>query len=163
MNVHLRTFFCLVFSLVLTVLANGCTGPGQTRQQHVHQQAHMVMPFSIAKTVHIFRITEFGGVEQVVVRDAADTDQIAHIRRHLRHEAERFQHGDFSDPAKLHGEDMPGLRDLQSGASRIKVSYADLPSGGEIVFETGDLRMLTAIHRWFGAQLSEHGADARPE
>ena len=163
MKVHLKTFLCLVFSLVLTVWAYGCTGPAHTRQAHVHQQAHTVMPFNIAKTLHIFRITEFGGVEQVVVRDAADTDQIAHIRKHLRHEAERFQRGDFSDPAKLHGEDMPGLQDLQSGASRIKVSYGDLPYGGEIVFETGDLRMLTAIHRWFGAQLFEHGADARPE
>jgi hypothetical protein len=26
-----------------------------------------------------------------------------------------------------------------------------------------DLRLLTALHRWFGAQLSEHGADARAE
>jgi len=25
------------------------------------------------------------------------------------------------------------------------------------------LSILTAIHRWFGAQLSEHGADAKAE
>jgi hypothetical protein len=58
---------------------------------------------------------------------------------------------------------MPGLMDLQNGASRIKVSYASVSSGAEITFETTDLHLLTAIHRWFGAQLSEHGADARAE
>lgn len=31
------------------------------------------------------------------------------------------------------------------------------------IFETRDLRLLTAIHRWFGAQLSEHGSDVRAE
>lgn len=30
-------------------------------------------------------------------------------------------------------------------------------------FSTQDRHLLTAIHRWFGAQLSEHGADARAE
>jgi hypothetical protein len=58
---------------------------------------------------------------------------------------------------------MAGLKELEAGASLIKVSYAAIPSGGEITFETHDLHMLTAVHRWFGAQLSEHGADARSE
>jgi hypothetical protein len=58
---------------------------------------------------------------------------------------------------------MPGLRDLEAGAARIKVSYTALANGAEITFETADLHLLTAIHRWFGAQLSEHGSDATSE
>jgi hypothetical protein len=58
---------------------------------------------------------------------------------------------------------MPGLKDLQLGARRIKVSYSDLSDGAEIMFQTTDSHLLTAIHRWFGAQLSEHGADAKAE
>ena len=135
----------------------------ETQQEHVHQMAHSVMPFDMSKTVHIFKMTESGGVQRVIAKDPQATDQIALIRQHLKHEAENFQHGDYSDPAKLHGADMPGLKDLQAGASRIKVSYAPLPAGAEITFETTDLHLLTAIHRWFGAQLSEHGADARSE
>ncbi len=54
-------------------------------------------------------------------------------------------------------------KDLQDGAPRVEVSYATLPAGAEITFETTDLHLLTALHRWFGAQLSEHGADARAE
>jgi len=108
-------------------------------------------------------MTESGGVQKVITKDPVATDQITLIQQHLQHEAERFQQGDYSDPAKLHAADMPGLKDLQAGASRLKVSYAALPSGAEITFETTDLHLLTALHRWFGAQLSEHGADARSE
>jgi hypothetical protein len=121
------------------------------------------MPFDIEKTIHIFKMTESGGVQQVISKDAGANDQIALIQQHLKHEAERFQNGDYSDPATLHGADMPGLQDLQAGASAIEVSYGALPMGAEIRFDTSDLHLITAIHRWFGAQLSEHGADARTE
>jgi hypothetical protein len=135
----------------------------ETRQEHVHNMSHSVMPFDLAKTVHVFKMTESGGIEKVIAKDSGDTDQIVLIRRHLHMESERFQRGDYSDPASLHGTDMPGLKELQTGANRVKVLYAPLSDGAEITFQTSDLHMLTALHRWFGAQLSEHGADARAE
>ena len=135
----------------------------QTKQEHVHHSGHGVMPFDLAKTTHIFRMTDSGGVQRVIVKDPAAKDQVALIQRHLQHEAAAFQRGDYSDPASLHGADMPGLKDLQAGAAQIRVSYSALPTGAEIIFETTDLHLLTAIHRWFGAQLSEHGADATSE
>jgi hypothetical protein len=134
-----------------------------TPQEHVHQMSPSVMPFDMDKTLHIFKMTEHGGIERVVTREAKWNEQIPSIQQHLRHEAERFQKGDYSDPEKLHGAAMPGLQELREGASRIKVSYAALPNGAEIRFETSDIHLLTAVHRWFGAQLSEHGADARAE
>ena len=81
----------------------------------------------------------------------------------LGHEAEMFRLGNYSDPTKLHGVDMPGIAELRANPLKIKVSYSELPDGAQIIFETKDLGMLTAIHRWFGAQLSEHGADAKAE
>ena len=135
----------------------------QTHQERVHEMSHSVMPFDMAKTVHIFKMTESGGVERVIVTDKSYADQIKLIQQHLREEAGRFQRGDYADPAKLHGADMPGLRELQLGARRVKVSYFNLPEGAEIRFETTDPHLLTAMHRWFGAQLSEHGADAKAE
>ena len=125
--------------------------------------AHMVMPFDISKVTHIFKMTETGGVERIVVKEPHDSQQISLIRRHLAHEAKKFQHGDYSDPAKIHGADMPGLKGLEAGASHIEVTYSEVPLGAEITFKTKDLAALTAIHRWFGAQLWEHGNDARPE
>jgi hypothetical protein len=164
MKKNLRNLNCLsLFVVGFFVLIGSVNLYAGTRQEHVHEMAHRVMPFDISKTIHIFKMTESGGVQKVVAKDPGATDQIALIRKHLQHEAGRFQQGDFSDPAKLHGADMPGLKDLQAGASRIKVLYAPLPSGAEIKFETTDLHLLTALHRWFGAQLSEHGADARSE
>jgi hypothetical protein len=145
----------LVFSLGRAI--------GQSQQEHVHHMAHNVMPFDITKTVHIFRMTESGGAQRVIVKDKEYADQIALIQQHLQAEASRFQHGDYSDPATLHGTDMPGLKELERGAKRVNVSYVGLPDGAEIRFETTDLHMLTAIHRWFGAQLSQHGGDAKAE
>lgn len=163
MKKHVKGILKLSKAVVIVLLLISSVAFAQTRQEHVHQMAHSVMPFDMSKTQHIFKMTESGGVQQVVAKDAGDTDQIALIQQHLRHEAEKFQRGDYSDPAALHGADMPGLKDVQTGAAAIKVSYAALPLGAEITFETTDLHLLTAIHRWFGAQLSEHGTDAKAE
>ena len=164
MRNHLRNFHCLAQLIaVVFILINSGHSFAQSQQEHVHQMAHSVMPFDISKTVHIFKMTETGGVQKVIAKDPGAANQIALIQQHLRYEAERFQKGDYSDPAKLHGADMPGLKDLQTGASRIKVTYASLPLGAQITFETTDLHLLTALHRWFRAQLSEHGTDARSE
>jgi hypothetical protein len=149
-------------SVLLLVIA--CTTvSAQTKQEHVHNMGQMVMPFDLSKTTHIFRMTETGGVEGVVVKDESEADQISLIQQHLQHEAQAFQRGDYGDPASLHGATMPGLREVVAGAAMIKVTYTALPAGAEITFETSDIHILTAIHRWFGAQLSEHGADARAE
>ncbi len=150
-------------SIVIFLLFSSVAVSAETRQQHVHQKSHDVIPFELSKTTHIFKMTESGGIQRVIAKDPSAADQIALIQQHLKHEAERFQQGNYSDPATLHGADMPGLKDLQAGASKVKVSYASLPAGGEITFKTSDLHLLTALHRWFGAQLSEHGADARSE
>ena len=147
-------------ALVMTLAAGCSVAPSGTRQEHIHQQGHGVMPFDLSKTTHIFQMTEEGGIQQVVAKDPKDLDQIRLIQQHLRNETARFQLGDFSDPATLHGEDMPGLKELQEGALRIAITYANLPTGAKITFATQDLHLVTAVHRWFGAQLSEHGADA---
>lgn len=147
----------------LLVLSHASAAPGQTVQEHVHHMSPRVMPFDVSKALHVFRMTDSGGEQRVIARDPGNLREVALIRRHLRHEAIRFRHGDYSDPAALHGAGMPGLAELRAGASRIHVSYADVPAGGALTFRTNDRHLITAIHRWFGAQLSEHGADARAE
>jgi hypothetical protein len=152
---------------LLAIAALACTSTliaAQTAQEHVHGHGHEVMPFDLAKTIHVFRMTEDGGTQKVVMRgDAQDPEQVHLIQHHLMMEAAAFQQGNFGDPAHLHGASMPGLRELQAGAARMRISYAPRPDGGEIRFRTRDPRLVTAVHRWFGAQLSEHGADARAE
>jgi hypothetical protein len=134
----------------------------QTVQEHVHGHGRDVMPFDLARTRHVFQMTEDGGVQQVLMRgDVADPEQVRLIQHHLTIEAGAFQRGDFTDPTRLHGATMPGVKELQSGAKRIQITYRPLPAGAEIRFRSSDIRLVTAIHRWFGAQLSEHGSDAQ--
>ncbi len=154
---------CAAFALAWALSMLGSVAMAQTQQDHVHHMAGHVMPFDVSKTVHIFKMSETGGVERVLVNSPGAADQVELIRQHLTHEAQRFQQGDYSDPATLHGAAMPGLKELQAGARQIRVTYAPVTDGAQITFETTDLHMLTALHRWFGSQLSEHGADARTE
>ncbi|MEO5625877.1 MAG: hypothetical protein ABIQ70_07715 [Dokdonella sp.] len=134
-----------------------------TQQEHVHNMAHGVMPFDMGKTTHVFVMNDRGGIQRVVAKDPADKEQIVLIQKHLQHECKNFQAGNYSDPATLHGSTMPGLADLQARSERVHVECHDLPNGAEIRFVTSDLHTITAVHRWFGAQLSEHGADAKTE
>lgn len=129
-------------------------------QAMVHEMGHEVMPFDLSKTLHIFEMTDSGGIQQVITKAADDTAQVALIQQHLQHEAMKFGNGDFSDPSSLHGAQMPGLKELAAGAAKIKIEYSALPNGAQISFATQDIHLITAIHRWFGAQLSDHGADA---
>ena len=78
----------------------------------IHEMGSHVMPFDLAKTTHVFEMTETGGIQKVTIRDAKDVDQLAPIRQHLMHESMRFSEGDFSDPTSLHGKDMPGIKEL---------------------------------------------------
>lgn len=163
MTKHPRQLQSFSRSVALFLVVGCMSAFAQTKQEHVHHSGQSVMPFDLTKTTHIFQMTDFGGVERVIVKDSTAKDQVALIQQHLQHEAEAFRRGNYSDPASLHGAGMPGLKELQAGAARIRISYSALPTGAEITFETTDLHLLTAIHRWFGAQLSEHGADATSE
>lgn len=134
-----------------------------TPQQQVHDKSHHVMPFDMSRTLHVFKMTVEGGIQKVEVRDPADAGQITLIRAHLAHEALEFSKGNFGDPAHLHGTGMPGLNELAAAPRDLKVTYSDTPKGGQIDFKGDNIGIVTAIHRWFGAQLSEHGADAKAE
>ncbi len=55
---------------------------------------------------------------------------------------------------------MPGLHDLVMGYERILIDYTSLPEGGQILYTTDDPDLVNAIHLWFDAQVSDHGAHA---
>lgn len=139
---------------------HGKAGQHVSRQAMIHQRGSLVMPFDLDRTVHVFKRTKEGGVQQVRAKDPEDMAQIRLIQNHMREEAQQFARGDFSDPATLHGHDMPGLQVLEHSAGALEVSYKDLSDGAEIGYKTRDPEVLEAIHQWFRAQLRDHGADA---
>jgi len=131
----------------------------QTRQQVIRERSTHVMPFSMDATMHQFEPTKTGGFMVVTVHDG-DARQVALVRAHLQKEAAAFARGNYADPAYIHGKNMPGLAALSAGAKRIAVRYAPLSEGATITFRTADPRLISALHRWFAAQVSDHGHDA---
>jgi hypothetical protein len=132
-----------------------------TRLDEVTERGSQVMPFNLAQTTHVFSKTEKGGVQQVIVKDTNNTEQIKLIRGHLSKICHEFKQGDFSGPAKIHGETMPGLEELrQAKPNEIAMVYQALPNGAEIDYSTENPVLIQALHRWFDAQLSDHARHA---
>ena len=131
------------------------------RLDEVAQRGSHVMPFALEQTTHVFTKTEKGGVQQVIVKDKANTEQIKLIREHLTKISHEFKQGDFSNPAKIHGDTMPGLDELRKAKpGQIKIDYKELADGAEITYSTDDANLINALHQWFDAQLSDHARHA---
>lgn len=131
------------------------------RQAEVAKRGADVMPFSLKATTHIFTRSNDGGTQRVIAKDASDSEQVRLVRAHLQDIQKEFQRGDFSGPSHIHGKDMPGLAPLKAAnPSQISIDYQDVDGGGELTFHTRNAKLVKALHSWFDAQLSDHGADA---
>ena len=131
------------------------------RQTEVSQRGKEVMPFTLAATTHIFAKSETGGAQQVVTKAAGDDAQAKLIRQHLQEIKAQFLKGDFSGPTHIHGWSMPGLAELKAAKpGQIAIEYRDIKDGAELIYKTSDAKTVAALHKWFDAQLSDHGKDA---
>jgi len=146
--------------VALSACDQGASDPKATRQAQVEARGATVMPFDQKKTTHVFHKTASGGVQQVVAKDPAATQQIRLVRSHLQKEATRFAAGNFTDPMAIHGMQMPGIATLRSGASLVHVEYSTILRGARIVYRTTEPALVTALHNWFDAQLMDHGSNA---
>ena len=157
--------FILSLSLVLFVATttHAAEPTDEKRLDEVAERGTHVMPFDLEKTTHVFSKTANGGIQQVIAKDKSDTAQIQLIRDHLSEISEEFEQGDFSKPAHIHGEDMPGLTELKTAnPDQIKIEYTALPDGAQIIYSTELPQFIKAIHHWFDAQLSDHARHAVP-
>jgi hypothetical protein len=142
------------------VAVAGCGGERGARQAEVAERGAEVMPFDLDATTHTFTKTRDGGVQAVTADDRGDETQVRLIRDHLLDERDRFRRGDYADPARIHGADMPGVAELSAGHQRIAVTYAELPAGAHLTYTTTDADLVNAIHAWFDRQVMDHGAHA---
>ncbi len=157
----------LCVSLLAMLLTVSCVQAAERaseeRLDEVAGRGARVMPFSLEQTTHVFSKTDQGGVQQVIARDDGDNAQIVLIREHLSKIARDFRQGNFSDPARIHGDEMPGLAELRSAQpGQIEVTYKELPNGAEIDYSAHDAKLVAAVHAWFDAQLSDHARHAVP-
>jgi hypothetical protein len=151
--------------LLLGVSISGCANKdvASSRQIEVRETGSAVMPFDLDKTKHSFVKIDDGGVQTVVVLDAADIEQVALIRAHLVEISGAFSAGRFDDPATVHGSDMPGVAQLAAGAAQIEITYREVTNGAEITYRTNEGALVGALHDWFDAQVADHGNDAVSE
>lgn len=133
----------------------------EKRLDEVAERGTHVMPFDLEKTVHVFTKTPEGGIQQVIAQDKSDSEQIQRIRDHLSEISEAFKQGDYSKPAHIHGQDMPGLNALKTAnPGQVKIEYIELPDGAQIHYSSQSQHLINAIHQWFDAQLSDHARHA---
>lgn len=153
-----RALLCALLAMPAALPANAAD---PARQAEVSARGAQVMPFDLKAATHIFAKTQDGGIQQVIARKAGDASQIRLIRAHLAMIADHFRQGNFAEPACIHGADMPGLAELREAKpGELVVRYRDLPDGGQIRYASGNPGLVRALHKWFDAQLSDHGADA---
>ncbi len=153
----------LLLALLIPVSAQAAEKASDAGQDEVARRGAHVMPFDLEQTTHIFIKTEKGGIQQVIVKESSNTGQIKLIRAHLLKISREFMQGDFSDPAKIHGENMPGLAELRKAKPElIRIDYKELAEGAQIDYSTSDPGLIKAIHQWFDAQLNDHERHAVP-
>ncbi|MEO5736705.1 MAG: aspartate carbamoyltransferase [Variovorax sp.] len=160
----MKRHFLQIIGLALVALAGvpeATLAADAKRQGEVARRGADVMPFSLEATTHIFDKTSEGGVQRVVAKNRSDFAQVRLVREHLHDIQRQFRKGDFSGPAHIHGADMPGLAELKAAKpGLITFSYADVEGGAQLTYRTRNDKLVAALHRWFDAQLSDHGAAA---
>jgi hypothetical protein len=153
----------MLLVLFVAFPAHALESADEKRLDEIAQRGGHVMPFDLEKTTHVFSRTSNGGLQQVIVKDKSDVEQIGLVRAHLSEISDDFKRGDFSKPARIHGESMPGLAELKSAKpGEIKIEYVELPSGAQIRYSSNSPKLIDAIHRWFDAQLHDHARHAVP-
>lgn len=156
----LMSFWLILFT---TFSVHAAEKKDEKRLDEIAERGSHVMPFDLEKTTHIFTQTSSGGIQQVIAKNKSDTEQINLIRVHLSGISNEFKHGNFSNPEKIHGTNMPGLAELKAAQSgQIKFEYEELPDGAQITYSTEVEKLKHAIHQWFDAQLSDHARHAVP-
>lgn len=91
-------------------------------------------------------------------RDNDDPDGVRTIREHLRGIAAAFATGDFSTPAFVHMQDVPGTRVMAERRASIRYTFNELARGGEVRITTTDPAALKAVHEFLAFQRQDHRA-----
>jgi hypothetical protein len=108
-------------------------------------------------STHLFDALPDGG--RIEFRyDREDPEAIATIREHLQEIQAAFSAGDFSTPAFIHAQQVPGADVMAARADHIEYAYRELPRGGELRLTTDDPETLDAIRAFMAFQRDDHHA-----
>ncbi|HSJ32467.1 MAG TPA: hypothetical protein VK933_13585 [Longimicrobiales bacterium] len=106
-------------------------------------------------STHRFDALDDGGRIELQ-RDVDDAAGVTQIREHLQGIAAAFKSGDFSTPAFVHMQQVPGADVMAARRNVITYTFSELPRGGELRITTRDPAALEAIHAFLSFQRSDH-------
>ena len=142
---------------IVAIALSACTARGDREFAELQQRGQAAMGVDQYTSTHQFETLVSGGRIELQ-RDANDTRDVATIRSHLREVMGMFERGDFSTPAFVHAQAVPGTAVMAARREHIRYTYADLPQGGEIRLTTADPEALRAIHEFLAFQRRDHHA-----
>ena len=108
-------------------------------------------------STHVFDALPDGGRIEYQ-HDSGDPEGVALIREHLQEIQAAFEAGDFSTPAFVHDQEVPGTDVMAARSEHIEYRYEDLPRGGELRLVTSDPEALEAIRAFMAFQRDDHQA-----
>jgi hypothetical protein len=147
----------LIVSAAAVLVLAGTAAAQDTSFAGVQRRGKQAMGVDQYTSSHKFDALADGGRIELQ-RDTDDKDGIATIRAHMRDIAKAFADGDFSTPAFVHMQDVPGTKVMAAKRGVIKYEARDLPRGGEVRITTKDADALKAIHEFMAFQRSDHHA-----
>lgn len=142
---------------IVAIALSACTAREDREFAAVQERGQVAMGVDQYTSTHHFETLADGGRIELQ-RDEKDARDVATIRAHLREVMEAFKKGDFSTPAFVHAQDVPGTAVMAARRQAIRYTYADLPQGGEIRLATSDPEALRAIHEFLAFQRRDHHA-----
>jgi hypothetical protein len=107
-------------------------------------------------THHFEALRDGGRIE--LQRDVDDSLGTAQIRAHLCGIAAAFASGDFSTPAFVHMQTVPGATVMAARRHLIAYSMRPLPRGGELRLTTKDPAAVAAVAEFMAFQRTDHRA-----
>jgi hypothetical protein len=147
---------------ILLALTLALTGETAAVQDHQHNPAlnargKQFMGFDQEATTHHFILTRDGGRIEVSTRSAADTKSQGEIRAHLGHIAQSFTSGDFSVPALVHDQKVPGVAKMKGAGAALTYVYEPTERGGLIRISGSTPDAVAAVHEFLKFQIKDHG------
>ena len=108
-------------------------------------------------STHLFDALPDGGRIELQY-NSDDPAEVAAIRGHLHEIHAAFAAGDFSIPAFVHDQTVPGTQVMAARRDHISYLYSELPRGGELRLVTSDPEALEAISAFMAFQRDDHRA-----
>ena len=159
----MRLFHVVLMSMTIALPA---AGAAQSHDSHagahddsafraLQARGKRVMGVDQYTAVHRFDALPDGGRIELQ-RDRDDSAGVAAIRAHMRTIARAFAAGDFSAPATVHLETVPGVPVMRARRATLRYETTDLPRGAALRISTGDPQSVAAVHQFLAYQRREH-------